>query len=95
METKCTCGGEYRYIKPKHVYFSGTYLECSLCKQPPPPGVVVEKKLTLEAVKFVHAKTNFAKIIGVKPQSIDAMIKGGRAKLLKFAKKEFVYYDKE
>jgi len=95
METKCTCGGEYRYTKPKHTYFSGTYLECSQCKQPPPIGVIVEKNLTLEAVKFTHSKTNFAKIIGVKPQSIDAMIRGGRAKLLKFAKKEFVYYDKE
>lgn len=104
METKCECGGRFQYVKENTIisktqkrkigieYFSGIHLNCERCHEEPIGKVFIP--LALSMVENIYTKSDFAALVGLKPQSVDAMSKGGRIKLVSFAKKEFVYYDK-
>lgn len=105
MTEKCKCGGDYSYsreeLRPSGhkqftrtvnvEYFSGLYLRCDKCGLQPEGKVF--KNIKIEDEDKVFTKSDFAKKIGAKPQSVDSMVNNGRVKVVKFAGKEFIYYD--
>lgn len=93
MREKCNCGGEFVYAKSDHSYFSGTYLKCSSCQETAPSEKVIVP-LDIPNRDKIFTKSDFGKLIGAKPQSVDSMVNSGRVKVVIFAKKEFIYYDK-